>query len=196
MRKKEGNKEQAILEAAVKIFAQCGYHQAKVTAIAEEAGVATGSVYLYYENKEALLLTIFDQLWSNYTETLRNTVKRTDLLPAEKIDAIIDHLFDLFIKNPSLALVFVNEHHHLLRDKRGNIAKHYENFMVLAEEIYREGKQKQLFSPEVDIKIFWNFITGGLRSVLRQWAQHPNTLSLDRIRDNVKRFIKYGVVNR
>ena len=195
MRKKEGNKEQSILDAAVKVFAQCGYHQAKVTAIAEGAGVATGSVYLYYENKEALLLTIFDQLWSNYTEALRKTVRRSDLKPTEKVDAIIDHLFNLFIKNPSLALVFVNEHHHLIRDKRGNIVKHYENFLDLAEEIYREGKQTQQFSPDVDIKIFRDFITGGLRSVLRQWAQRPQTLSLDRIRDNVKRFIKYGVVN-
>lgn len=196
MRKKEGNKEQAILDAAIKVFAKSGYHKAKVTEIAELAGVATGSVYLYYESKEALLVTIFEHLWKNYTTALRETVKRTDIDPLQKIDAVIDHLFGMFITNPSLALVFVNEHHQLVKNKRGNIVKYFESFLELAEEIYREGLKNQLFNPTIDVKIFRDFFTGGLRNVLRQWAQNPHSASLDRIRDNVKHFIKNGLLNR
>ncbi|MCX7984197.1 MAG: TetR/AcrR family transcriptional regulator [Bacteroidetes bacterium] len=196
MRKKEGNKEQAILNAAIQVFAQYGYHKAKVTDIAELAGVATGSVYLYYENKEALLTTIFEQLWQAYTAVLRETVKRTDIDPLQKIDAIVDLFFSMFISNPSLALVFVNEHHQLVKNKRGTVAKYFAGFLELAEEIYREGVRKHLFDASIDVRIFRDFLTGGMRNVLRQWADHATTTPLDRIRDNVKHFIKHGLIKR
>jgi TetR/AcrR family fatty acid metabolism transcriptional regulator len=194
MRKREGNKEKAILESAVKVFAQHGYHHAKISSIAEQAGIATGSIYLYYKNKEGILLTIFDKLWSELTDGLQKTVKRSDLDPLQKLDLVIDKLFDLFVANPALASVFVNEQHHLIKNRRGNIAKQYDDFLDLAEEIIREGVRKNKFNPDVDIKLFRHFITGGLRSVLRQWSDKPQILTLHRVRQNVKYFIKHGLL--
>jgi TetR/AcrR family transcriptional regulator, fatty acid metabolism regulator protein len=194
MRKREGNKEQAILDAAVKVFAQHGYHRAKISSIADHAGVATGSVYLYYKNKEDILLTIFNRLWTELTDGLRIIVKRSDVDPSQKLDLVIDKLFDLFIANPALASVFVNEQHHLIKDKRGNVAKQYDDFLDLAEEIIREGVRKNKFNPDVDIKLFRYFITGGLRSVLQQWSEKPQTLTLNRLRQNAKYFIKHGLL--
>ena len=194
MRKREGNKEQSIHDAAVKVFAQHGYHRAKISSIADQAGVATGSVYLYYKNKEGILLAIFDRLWADLTDSLRIIVNRTDIDPAQKLDLVIDRLFDLFIANPALASVFVNEQHHLIKGKRGNVAKQYDDFLDLAEEIIREGVRKNQFNADVDIKLFRQFITGGLRSVLRQWSEHSQTLTLHRVRQNVKYFIKHGLL--
>jgi hypothetical protein len=107
---------------------------------------------------------------------------------------VIDKLFDLFIANPALASVFVNEQHHLLKDKRGNVAEQYNDFLDLAEDIIREGVRKNKFNPDVDIKLFRHFITGGLRSVLRQWSEQSHTLTLHRLRQNVKYFIKHGLL--
>jgi TetR/AcrR family fatty acid metabolism transcriptional regulator len=194
LRKREGNKEKAILDASIKIIAQHGYHRAKISSIVEQAGIATGSVYLYFKNKEAILLTIFDQLWVGLTDNLRSTVKQTDIDPSKKLDLVIDHFFDIFIKNPSLASVFVNEQHHLIKEKRGNVAKHYNDFLDLAEEIIREGVQRKIFNPDVDIKLFRQFITGGLRSVLSHWSQQSHSLPLQRVRQNVKFFIKHGLL--
>jgi TetR/AcrR family transcriptional regulator, fatty acid metabolism regulator protein len=193
MRKREGNKEQAILDAAVAVFAKDGYYHAKISSIADLAGVATGSIYLYYENKEGILLTIFDRLWSELTDGLRIIVKRSDIDPAQKLDLVIDNFFGLFIANPSIASVFVNEQHRLINNKRGNVAKHYNNFFDLAEEIIREGVRKKIFSTDIDIKLFRHFITGGLRNLLGQWAQQSQTLTLDSIRQNVKNFMKHGL---
>ena len=194
MRKRVGNKEKAILEAAIKIFAQQGYHKAKISSIAEHAGIATGSVYLYYKNKEAILLTIFNKLWSGLTEDLRNIVKRTDIDPSAKLDLIIDRFFQDFITNPALASVFVNEHYHLIKDRRGSIIKQYNDFLDIAEEIIREGVQKKKFNPEIDIKLLRHFITGGLRSILSHWSQHSHSLTLQRIRQNAKFFIRHGIL--
>jgi TetR/AcrR family transcriptional regulator, fatty acid metabolism regulator protein len=194
MRKREGQKEKAILDAAILIFAKHGYHKAKISSVAETAGVATGSVYLYYKNKESILLTIFDNLWNQLTEHLRLIVKRPDIDAAEKLDLVIDQLFDMFIANPSLASVFVNEQHHLIKEKRGNVAKHYDEFLDLAEEIIREGTKQKKFNSDVDIKLFRHFITGGIRSVLLLWSNSSHSLSLQRVRQNVKFFIKHGLM--
>jgi TetR/AcrR family transcriptional regulator, fatty acid metabolism regulator protein len=194
MRKREGNKEKAILDAAIQVFAKQGYNRAKIAAIAQEAGVATGSVYLYYQNKEGILLTIFDHLWSDCTRNLRETVKRSDIDPSQKLDIVIDNFLGLFIANPSIATVFVNEQHTLIKNKRGNVATHYNEFFDLAEEIIREGVKKKMFNEYADIRLLRHFITGGLRNVLRQWAQQPHTLTLDHIRQNVKHFIKHGLL--
>jgi TetR/AcrR family fatty acid metabolism transcriptional regulator len=194
MRKREGNKDKSILDAAILTFAKHGYHKAKISTVAEAAGVATGSVYLYYKNKEHILLTIFDKLWGELTEHLRLIVKRSDIDATVKLDLVIDQLFDMFIANPALASVFVNEQHHLIKEKRGNVAKQYDEFLDLAEEIIREGVKQKKFNPEVEIKLFRQFITGGIRSVLLLWSQTSHALSLQRVRENVKFFIKHGLM--
>jgi TetR/AcrR family fatty acid metabolism transcriptional regulator len=194
MRKREGNKEKDILDAAVKVFAENGYHRSKVTSIAEAAGVATGSVYLYYPNKESILLKIFETLWTDYTQTLQETVKRSDYAPVQKLDLVIDHLFDMFVANPALAVVFVNEQQYLINNKKGNIGKYYDNFLDLAEEIIHEGVKKKIFNPDVDVKLYRHFITGGIRSVLFYWAQSTPQISLDRVRLNVKLFLRNGLL--
>ena len=77
-------------------------------------------------------------LWlADYRKTFRHD-------PSQKLDLVIDKLFDLFIANPALASVFVNEQHHLIKDKRGNVAKQYDDFLDLAEEIIREGVRKNI----------------------------------------------------
>jgi TetR/AcrR family transcriptional regulator, fatty acid metabolism regulator protein len=194
MRKREGNKETDILEAAVKVFATEGYHKAKISSIAELAGVATGSVYLYYDSKEEIILKIFNVLWMKLLNELKLTVKRNDLGPSEKLDYVVDLLFDAFTMNSSLAIVFVNEQNHLIQSKKGSVGKHFNEFLDIAEEIVREGTKRKIFNANIDIKLFRNFITGGLRTLLRLWAQQPEEYPLNRIRQNVKFFIKNGIL--
>ncbi len=57
--KRTMSKSDRIIDAAVKVIAKNGYHGAKVTAIAKEAGVADGTIYLYFKNKEHLLISLF-----------------------------------------------------------------------------------------------------------------------------------------
>ena len=196
MRRREGNKEQLILDAAVQVFARHGFHRAKISAIADLADVATGSIYLYYKDKEAILLTIFDRLWAALTNELHVIVQRSDIDATEKLDLVIDELFKIFIANPALATVFVNEQNQLITAKRGNVARHYNDFLDIAEEIIREGVRKGKFNPDIEIKLYRNFITGGLRSLLQLWALQPQTISLGRICQNVKYFSKYGLLTK
>ncbi|MDP4173596.1 MAG: TetR/AcrR family transcriptional regulator [Bacteroidota bacterium] len=195
MRTKEGNKEQDILEAAIKIFAESGYHNAKIHKIAELAGVATGSVYVYYENKEMILLTIFAKLWDKLFLELKEIAESKDIDAVEKFDMMIDLLFDTFIQDPALAIVFVNEQNYLLQKSPEKFTLYYEKFLDLGEAIVNEGISNGVFNTKIDVKMIRSFIFGGMRLLLHQWANNPDSVSLHHIRQNVKYFCKKGLLN-
>src|SRR6186997_3464229 len=78
------DKRSAILRAAIGVFARCGYFNSKVADIAREAGVADGTVYLYFKSKEEILHSIFDR---SVDEALDAARKQIALLvdPREKL---------------------------------------------------------------------------------------------------------------
>jgi len=193
MRKKEGNKERAILDAAVEIFAEQGYHNAKISKIAERASVATGSIYVYFQNKEDILLKVFEEIWQPLYVELNKVSKNRALTPLEKIEFLIDIVFDFFIKNPAKAIVFVNEQNHLLKKTAVQFTDYYDKFMGLGENIIKAGIRKKAFN-KVDVVIFKYFILGGLRNLLNNWAENPKDFSLNKIRKNVKYLLKNGLL--
>ncbi len=193
MRLKEGNKEKDILEAAIKVFAEDGYYGSKITKIADMAGVATGSVYVYFDNKESLLKRIFDDLWNQLYSELKLVTENKRLSPLEKLDAVIDSIFDLFTENPSLAVVFVNEQPILRRNSQGNFPNYNEKFLDMGEVIIKEGVNSGLVTENIDIKIFRHFILGAIRHLLQQWAEDPKEFSLNKIRQNIKYILKNGI---
>ncbi len=64
------DKRSLILDSAIRVFAQMGYHGARVSDIAREAGIAYGLVYHYFKNKEEILNTIFEERWTGFLEAL------------------------------------------------------------------------------------------------------------------------------
>lgn len=193
MRVKEGNKEKDILEAAIKVFAEVGFHKAKMSKIAEVAGVAIGSLYLYFEDKEDILLKIFENIWNRLYDELKTVKSNESLSPFEKFDALIDLIFDIYIEKPALAVVFVNEQNHIQKSAEERFTAYYEKFLNLGEEIIKEGIAKKQFSQNIDIKILRYFIFGAIRSLLQHWALDPKTYPLNKIRQNIKFITKYGI---
>jgi TetR/AcrR family transcriptional regulator, fatty acid metabolism regulator protein len=194
MRVREGNKEKDIIEASIKVFAKEGFHQAKISTIAKVAGVATGSVYLYFKNKESILNKIFEELWQKIYTEASSLSKRKDMGPLEKFETLIDYVFDLFISNPSLAVVFVSEEHHLVRNRKSVIPNFYEKFLDEGEAIINEGIKSGVFISNINVKVFRNFTFGGIRHLLHQWAQFPIEFPLNTVRQNVKYILKKGIL--
>jgi TetR/AcrR family fatty acid metabolism transcriptional regulator len=194
MRTREGNKEEAILRAATEVFAKHGYHEAKMSEIAEVAGIATGSAYLYFRNKESILHRIFENLWGNLHRQLAEVAARDDLDPVEQLEAMIDLLLDVFAGNPQLSSVIVNEMNRLENSGKGSFLALYEKSFDLAEHVVTEGIKRGLFNPNLDIKVFRYFFLGGLRHLVHQWANDSQSLSLNQIRQGVKSLIKRGII--
>lgn len=195
MRTREGNKERDILQAAIRVFSEYGFHNAKISKIAEEAGVATGSVYLYFANKNEILQHIFRDLWKEMSANIETLMQCQDLNSAQKLDGMIDLIFDRFIHKPDLAIVFVNEQNHLLMTGSEMFREDYERFLVLGGQIVQEGIHNGIFRPDTDLDVLRSFVFGGVRYLMHQWAQDPERMPLLRIRQSVKSIIKTGILS-
>lgn len=193
MRRKEGNKEQDIISAAIEVFAKDGYHEAKISKIAELANVATGSVYLYFESKEDLLVKIFSDLWIKLISLVKTINERDDLSSTEKLEGFIDTVFDVFTANSKLALLFVKEQPHFLQEKDNKLNILYNNFLEIGEKILDDGVNNNSFNKNLDKKIAKNFIYGGVRHLLHLWALSPDEYPLNKVRQDIKYIVKKGI---
>ena len=193
MRRKEGNKELAIFDAAIQVFAEDGYHSAKIHRIADIAGVATGTVYLYYGNKEIILQKIFCKVWGDIFGLIELIHNDTSISPLEKFNAMIDGLFDYLTANPPLAIVFVNEQWHLEQSEIHTFTHYYDKTIALCETLLADGIGIHIFTKDIHPSIFSSFFFGGLRYILRQWANNPQSFSLDDIRSNMKQCVLHGI---
>ena len=194
MRKKDPEKEEAILKAAIEAFAEQGFHATKMSTIADKAGVAAGSLYLYFSNKESIIRHIIDETWKRMYSDYAKVANRPDFSAVEKLDALIDTVFDLFMGDPKKAIIFVNEQHHLMQTGFSDFTHAEEKFIQLGQQVLVEGQEVNLFNPHVDIKIFKEFVFGGLRHLLNLWAHQPDLYAPNSMRQEVKLIIKKGIL--
>ena len=193
MRVKEGNKEKDIIEASIKVFAEYGYHNSKISKIAEVAGVATGSVYVYYKNKKDILQKIFSNLWSNINNEIDNIIDNSNISSLEKLDAMIDLIFDMFAESPALAKVFVNEQINIERTNENEVLDYYSRFLDKGRIIVRKGIEEGVISKNFDLDVFREFIFGAIRHLVHSWAKDPKSFPINKTRLNVKYLIKNGI---
>ena len=102
------DKRGRILDAAVKVFAERGFHSATVAGIARAAGVADGTIYLYFKGKDDLLLRLFDEKMTELLAEARAAVERERTAPA-KLRRFIQLHLALVERNPELASVLIVE---------------------------------------------------------------------------------------
>jgi len=193
MRTKTGNKDQRILNAAVAIFARDGYHHSRISDIAEQAGISVGSVYLYFENKESILNRLFSDLWARFAEQLEFQYRRQELSAVEKLEVMIDLIFNGFVHHADLAVVFVNEQNFLLEHGRPDFVKHYEAYLRMGTQIVREGIKQGVFRPDVDLLVLRHFTFGGIRHLIHLWAHDPKRFPLLQMRAGIKELVKNSI---
>jgi len=195
MRVKEGNKETDILKAAIKVFAESGYHKAKMSKIAEVAEVASGSLYLYYKNKEEILMKVFDNVWTEIYKSTEILVQRNDLNSEEKLDSMLDLIFDTFSENPDIAIIMANEQKHFQLREAENFTPYFDKFIGLGQKIIGEGIKVKVFNKNIDINILKVFILGAFSELIVEWAMSKGEISLNLIRSNFKYLLKHGILN-
>ena len=194
MRKKEGNKEKDIINAAIKVFSKYGFYESKITKIAELSKVSVGSVYVYYVDKENILYKIFENLWKEMYGKLMEIYKGRNIDIICKYDAMIDMIFDVFTKDKNIAVLIAHEQQRLLLRDKENFTPYYSKFIETGEKIIRDGIKQKVFNPEVNVKLFKIFLLGALRESINSWASNPDKITLNSVRRNIKSVTKYGLI--
>lgn len=161
------DKYESILLAAIRVFARNGFFSAKVADVAREAGVADGTVYLYFKNKEDLLVSIF-----NYTLDEAIALAKVELEgladPAEKIERLAKLYLKLMGSDRNLAIVFQVELRQLKFMEQFSTTKLNQFFDFIGAAI-REGQEAGVFRVEVDPKIAAHALYGALEETVTQW---------------------------
>jgi TetR/AcrR family transcriptional regulator, fatty acid metabolism regulator protein len=102
------DKRRVILDAAVRVFARQGFHTCRVSDIADEAGVAYGLVYHYFQSKDEVLDTLFLDRWEVMLETIRE-IDRREVTAREKLETIASFIVDSYRHDPDLMKVIIVE---------------------------------------------------------------------------------------
>ncbi len=161
------DKRRALLAAAVRVFARSGYHGARVGDIAEEAGVAHGLLYHYFDSKEDVLRTIFRENWGVLLERFR-AVEAADEPAEQKLEGIAKILLRTWRNDPDLVTVMVREvarSRHLQEEVEG-----VREAFAIVERIVRSGQEEGVFDVELDPRFASWLLYGGLEEVLTGWV--------------------------
>jgi TetR/AcrR family fatty acid metabolism transcriptional regulator len=188
-------KYQRILQAAVKVIAEKGYFQARVADIAARAGVAEGTIYLYFRNKEEILMAAIDSAFRGFLERAR-----TELEHVREPRARLRRLGELHLEtlgaNRDLAAVFQTE----LRQSAKFLAQFSRHRLVeyfdLIREVVREGQRQGVFRREISDKIAANCFFGALDEMVTSWVLSERDYPLAGAADAVVDVILAGMETR
>ena len=171
-------KTDLILDAAVKVFADKGYYGARVSDIAQEAGIAYGLVYHYFKNKEDLLISIFRTRWHQFDQALRRIMKEKDD-PREMIHSIVSFLFHSYKNNPKMIEVMVLDVAKSARFFNGDNIKQFKDVFDLISEIVRLGQRRGIFKDDLDAKLAAYSLYGSLERIMLWWVLEGKRIITD-----------------
>ncbi len=171
-------KRQRILRAAIDEFARKGYFTARMSDVAKAAGVADGTLYLYFEGKEHLLICIFDDVLSRFIARLREQISQVED-PAEKLAIMVRLHLETLAGDRALAHVLQIETRHSRRFMslltRGRLGE----YLDLVRAIIQEGQEKGTFRRDLSTGLATNFVFGTVDELVNSWllAEEPGDLT-------------------
>jgi TetR/AcrR family transcriptional regulator, fatty acid metabolism regulator protein len=173
------SKSERILLAAEKVFAEYGFSKAKIMQIAEIAGVAEGTVYEHYKNKEDLLLSIPRKRFDQYRDQLRDVFHIND--PLRKLRRIISYHFSLFLREPNFSKVFLLYTQFNRKFYQSQAFESFRNYFMILEEVVLEGIGDGVIRADVNPRIFRNMFLGTFSNIAIRWLIMGKGKSYDKL---------------
>ncbi|MBG9735934.1 TetR family transcriptional regulator [Paenibacillus alvei] len=177
MTSQKKEKYSQILEAAVKVFAEHGFHRSQVSKIAKTAGVADGTIYLYFKRKEDILISLFreklGEMIAKFHASLETTTGAKDALRN-----VCQIHFTVLENNPDLAFVTQIELRQSSLELRKEIGKIIKPYIVLIERIIKQGIEEKVFRDDLDVKLTRLLIFGSMDEVVTSWLISGQKYSL------------------
>jgi TetR/AcrR family fatty acid metabolism transcriptional regulator len=162
------DKRRQILDAAIRVFARQGFHATRVSDIADEAGVAYGLVYHYFESKDEVLNELFTARWSLLLAAIEEA-DRDGASPRAKLEAVAGFIVDSYRYDPELMKVIIVEvtraANSFGRTHLNEIRRAYDSIA----KIVAEGQESGEFRRDVDSTFASMYFYGAIEQLLSGW---------------------------
>jgi TetR/AcrR family transcriptional regulator, fatty acid metabolism regulator protein len=172
MLEKKNQKREMIVDAAIKVFAEKGYHSSRTLDISKEAGVAYGSLYQYFKSKDDILLYMFQKTWKDLVKRMEKIDKTIDS-SEDKLLAIFDMIFRSYRNKPDLMKVLIMDVPRLSQFYSTENQKLYHSFFVNLAKVFLEGQIKGAFRGDISPMIAAFVIYGAVDTTIRQYVYNP-----------------------
>lgn len=157
----ELHRRETILRAAIEIFAKKGYHGCRISDVAREANVAYGLVYHYFEDKEALLQSVFELAWGAFVEQLSARIQEGQSIE-QQISGMIDVAFEAYRKDAKLVKVLILEIGRSPGGSRINRGGAFGQVLTLAAEMFEQAQHRGELRPGADPRLFAALLFGAI----------------------------------
>ncbi|AMM94123.1 TetR/AcrR family transcriptional regulator [Peribacillus simplex] len=189
--KRNRPKYNQIIDAAVIVIAQNGYYQAQVSKIAKQAGVADGTIYLYFKNKEDILISLFHEKMGYFVEQIEEELKGKTTA-SEKLQVLIQKHFQNLSEDVNLAIVTQLELRQSNKELRLRINDVLRGYLHLIDQIIIEGKENGEFLPDLNNLLARQMIFGTIDETVTTWVMNEQKYSLPDLATDVHRLLIGG----
>jgi len=191
---KSNGKYHQILEAAIKVFAEQGFHQATISQIAREAGVADGTIYLYFKNKEDIMVNFFGYKTKQVFGRFREEVDTADNA-RDKLRLLIKRHLEEFQRDRSMAILYQTETCRFSRMCEEQIREMSKMYLDLVSEIVESGQDEGLMRKDLYMGLVKRFIIGAIDEVINTWLHSGGSYDLVSMADPLVDLFIRGVGN-
>ncbi|ADU31408.1 TetR/AcrR family transcriptional regulator [Evansella cellulosilytica] len=177
MGKKRGQKYEAIIDAAVKVIAANGYHHSQVSKIAKEASVADGTIYLYFKNKEDILISLFEEKMGQFVQKSKEKLDKEVSIEKKLFMLIEMHLMQLE-EDHNLAIVTQLELRQSNKQLRNKINEVLRDYLGLIDSILVDGVKEGVFPASLNARFARQVIFGAIDEVVTNWVMKEHKYEL------------------
>ncbi len=164
----QADKREAILRAATSVFAQRGFFQAQVADVARVAGVAAGTVYLYFRSKDDLLVSIFEQTMTDALAEGRAALEGvTD--PADRLRHIARLHLERLGRDRDLAVVFQVELRQTTKFMERFSSSYLRDYLNRIRETIAAGQDAGVFRKDISATTAAKVFYGALDEMATNW---------------------------
>jgi TetR/AcrR family fatty acid metabolism transcriptional regulator len=162
-------KRERILQSAIRVFAKKGFYNTRVSEIARTAGVADGMIYLYFKNKDDILISIFtDRIGTLNDEMLRQLASLGS--PSEKIQRIVSVQLGLLRGHKDLAEVITINLRQSNRFLKQYAAPGFNRYLDIIAGVVQEGQERGEFRTDVSPRVAACSLFGALDGLTLTWV--------------------------
>src|SRR2546423_664929 len=187
------DKRARILDAAIKVFAERGFHSATVAEIARAAGVADGTIYLYFKGKDDLLLRLFDEKMTGLVAEVKAALAQ-ERSAAEKLKRFIQLHLALVERNPDLAAVLIVELRQSAQFLKAADRQKLAAYVDLIAEVVRAGQESGELDRNISPATVKRAIFGALDELALGWLLGGRRAALKKTAAEVAEWLVRGLL--